>query len=346
MTTLSASALTAGGESLPERPVLTVDGLGVSFRRGDRWVPVVRDVHLTVAPGETLGLVGESGCGKSVTGLSIMRLLSPANSRLTGRVLLGDIDLGALPEKELGDVRGDRVAMVFQDPLTSLDPAFKVGDQIAEVVRRRTGASRRVARDRAVEMLDLVGIPNARQRAGEYPHVFSGGMRQRVMIALALVCSPRLLIADEPTTALDVTTQAQILELLVTLQERLGMAILFITHDLGVVADICDRVAVMYAGDVVAQGSAEDIFYRPSHPYTEGLLACSPREHGQEPLVPIVGSVPVPEDYPAGCRFHPRCAYRVEGPCTTSAVPLEPVGPGHAVRCARWSELTLRGVDR
>jgi peptide/nickel transport system ATP-binding protein len=345
--TLPAYTSTSGEPAPPDvRPVLRVEGLGVAFERDQRWVQVVRDVDLQVAPGETLGLVGESGCGKSVTGLSIMRLLAPGRSRVSGRVVLDGADLGALSEREMAEVRGAQVAMVFQDPMTSLDPAFKVGHQVAEVVRRRTGASRRVAWQRAVEMLDLVGIPDAGRRAHDYPHVFSGGMRQRVLIAIALVCSPRLLIADEPTTALDVTTQAQILELLMSLQERLGMAILFITHDLGVVADVCDRVAVMYAGEVVAQGSVDDIFYRPSHPYTAGLLACSPKEHGREPLVAIPGSVPAAGDYPPGCRFHPRCAYRVDGPCTAAPVALEVVGPGHATRCARWAEIELHGVER
>jgi len=324
--------------------VLSIQGLEVAFNRGGRWVPVVTGVDLAVAPGQTLGLVGESGCGKSMTGLSIMRLL-PRGARVSGRILLDGVDLATLREKEMGDVRGDQVAMVFQDPMTSLDPAFKVGAQIAEVVRRRTGASRKTAWARAVEMLDMVGIPHAAQRAHDYPHVFSGGMRQRVLIAMALVCSPRLLIADEPTTALDVTTQAQILDLLVTLQERLGMAVLFITHDLGVVADVCDQVVVMYAGEVVAQGGADDVFYRPGHPYVEGLLSCSPREHGHDPLVPIPGSVPVPGDYPTGCRFHPRCPYSVEDLCTTAPIPLADSGPGQVARCSRSAELALRGVS-
>ena len=333
-------------------PLLAVEGLGVAFRRGDQWLPVVAGVDLEVAPGETLGLVGESGCGKSVTGLSIMRLLSPRNARVTGRVVLDGVDLSALPEREMAGVRGDQVAMVFQDPMTSLDPAFKVGQQLAEVVRVRTGASRRAAWARAVEMLDLVGIPDPSRRARDYPHTFSGGMRQRVLIALALVCSPRLLIADEPTTALDVTTQAQILELLVSLQERLGMAILFITHDLGVVAELCDRVAVMYAGQVVSQADVDDLFHRPNHPYVEALLACSPTEDARAPLAPIAGSVPVPGAFPSGCRFHPRCPYRAEERCTETPVVLTSAGagagsvtlPGEAVRCARFGELALRGV--
>ena len=345
MTTVSVSGQVSAEDQGPVSPLLAVEDLSISFRREGSLVEVVRGVNLAVSPGETLGLVGESGCGKSVTGLSIMGLLPVHRSQVTGRILLDGVDLAVLSDREMSGIRAEQVAMIFQDPMTSLDPAFRVGDQIAEVVRHHTGASRRAARERAIEMLDLVGIPGARRRADDYPHVFSGGMRQRVLIALALVCSPRLLIADEPTTALDVTTQAQILELLMDLRDRLGMAILFITHDLGVVADICDRVAVMYAGEVVAEASVDDTFYRPSHPYVEGLLACRPREHGSEPLVPIPGAVPAPEDYPGGCRFHPRCTHRVDGPCTYGRIPLDVVGPGRASRCARWTELTLRGVE-
>ena len=242
-------------------------------------------------------------------------------------------------------VRGNDVAMVFQEPMTSLDPAFTVGDQIAEVVRRHQGLGRRAAWGRAVDMLGLVGIPRPAQRARDYPHAFSGGMRQRAMIAIALACDPRVLIADEPTTALDVTTQAQILELLRELQARFGMAVVFVTHDLGVVADVCDRVAVMYAGEVIETAAVDDLFYRPQHPYTEGLLGCMPQEHQRERLRTIPGVVPPPQAFPAGCRFHPRCGYCEPGRCTTGRPELAPSAFGHASRCVRAGELLLRGVD-
>ena len=340
-----ASTGDAVGAPRPSGPVLAVAGLHVSFRVGKQWVPVVRDVSLEVAAGETLGLVGESGCGKSVTGLSIMGLLPDRVGRVdTGRIELEGQPLLGLSERALADVRGARAAMVFQEPMTSLDPAFTVGRQVAEVVRRHTRATRREAWRRAVELLELVGIPDPHRRARDYPHRFSGGMRQRVLIAIAVACEPRLLIADEPTTALDVTTQAQILELFRDLQARMGMAVLFITHDLGVVADLCDRVAVMYAGEVVEEASTDDVFHSPRHPYTAALLACTPREHGGEPLTPISGNVPMPRDYPGGCRFHPRCAHREEGSCTTGLIQLSATDAAHSVRCARADQVRLHGV--
>jgi oligopeptide/dipeptide ABC transporter ATP-binding protein len=305
---------------------------------------IVRAVDLDVADGEVLGLVGESGCGKSVTGLSLMRLLPPSLAVTSGSWSVAGRELSAVPDRELADVRGRDVSIVFQEPMTSLDPAFTVGRQIAEVVRRHSDTGKQAAWRRAVDMLGTVGIADPARRADDYPHAFSGGMRQRVMIAMALVTSPRLLIADEPTTALDVTTQAQILDLLRDLQRQMRMGVLFITHDLAVVADVCDRVAVMYAGEIVEEGGVEDVFYRPTHPYTAALLACVPNG-GREPLVPIPGSVPVPPDFPEGCRFHPRCLDRIDGRCTTAHVQLSRSDDGRAVRCVRAGEIHLRGVS-
>jgi oligopeptide/dipeptide ABC transporter ATP-binding protein len=242
-------------------------------------------------------------------------------------------------------VRGGRIAMVFQEPMTSLDPAFTVGEQIAATYRRHRGGNQREAWDRAVDMLDLVGIPSARQRSKEYPHMFSGGMRQRVMIAIALSCEPALLIADEPTTALDVTIQAQVLDLLRELQARMGMAIVFVTHDLGVVSEICDRVVVMYAGQVVETSPTRSMFEVPRHPYTHGLLECLPSEHIGERLRPIPGTVPSPVAMPRGCRFHPRCPHVQLGRCDAQLIELVDVAQMRAARCVRVDEIILQGVD-
>jgi peptide/nickel transport system ATP-binding protein len=242
-------------------------------------------------------------------------------------------------------VRGRQIAMVFQEPMTSLDPAFTVGEQIASTYRRHTGVAKRAAWERSVEMLDLVGIPHAVQRAREYPHMFSGGMRQRVMIAIALSCKPALLIADEPTTALDVTIQAEVLDLLRELQSSMGMAVVFVTHDLGVVSELCDRVVVMYAGQVAEIGDTRALFGRPRHPYTHGLLDCLPSEHIGEALRPIPGTVPSAAEMPVGCRFHPRCGFAQAGRCDTEPVELRLVGVGRSARCVRTGELELEGVD-
>ncbi|MHA6629746.1 ABC transporter ATP-binding protein [Pseudonocardia sichuanensis] len=329
----------------PAAPLLHVDGLCVDFATDHGWANVVRDVSFTVAEREIVGLVGESGSGKTVTGLSVLGLVpTPPGRRSGGRILFQGRDLTALPERALRDIRGNEISMIFQEPMTSLNPAFTVGDQIAETVRRHRGGARRDATARAVEMLDLVGIPNAARRVHAYPHEFSGGMRQRAMIAVALACDPKVLIADEPTTALDVTIQAQILELLLSLRDRIGMAVLLVTHDLGVVAEICDRVVVMYAGQVVECAAAGPLFEAPRMPYTEGLLAAMPQLGSREGrLASIPGRTPEPWNMPVGCRFHPRCPY-TEPKCTEGEVPLLAVTPGRDSRCVRTDELELRGA--
>jgi len=328
-------------ELVASEPLLGVDGLRVEFASAGTWSPAVEDVAFELRPGETLGLVGESGCGKTVTSLAVMGLVSRANGRVTaGAVRFEGRDLLTLPAEELRRVRGQRIAMVFQEPMTSLNPAFTVGAQIGMAVRAHTASSKGAARARAVEVLDRVGIPDAARRVDDYPHAFSGGMRQRAMIAMALSCGPRLLIADEPTTALDVTVQAQILELLKSLRDETGMAMLFVTHDLGVVADVCDRVAVMYAGQVVEESPVERLFSRPRHPYTEGLMASMPQTAtpGRR-LAVIPGHVPHPWAMPVGCRFQPRCSY---GQVVCQA-PVPLVGTdGGQVRCARHDVLELR----
>jgi oligopeptide/dipeptide ABC transporter ATP-binding protein len=322
-----------------------VDELSVAFATEHGWVAVTDRVSFDVGARETVGLVGESGCGKSVTALSIMRLIPMPPGRIeSGRALFKGQDLASLGEEEMSELRGNRIAMVFQEPMTSLDPAFTVGEQIAEVVRRHRQVNRREAWLRAVEMLGVVGIPSPKRRADEYPHAFSGGMRQRVMIAIALACGPDLLIADEPTTALDVTIQAQIIDLLRDLQERFQMSLLLVTHDLGVVADLCHRVIVMYAGQVVESGTADQIFYSPRHPYTEALFECLPQLARGSRLAGIPGTVPPPHAFPAACRFHPRCRHAVGGRCDVQAPALISGASGHAVRCLRADELHLSGV--
>jgi oligopeptide/dipeptide ABC transporter ATP-binding protein len=297
---------------MSEDSLLEVKNLRTYFRTDAGVARSVDGVSFSVAPGEVLGIVGESGCGKSVTSLSIMRLIpSPPGEIVAGsRISLRGEDLVQVAESRMRQIRGNEIAMIFQEPMTSLNPVFTVGDQIGEAIRLHRRASKAQARAEAIEMLSLVGIPNPRERADDYPHQLSGGQRQRVMIAMALSCEPALLIADEPTTALDVTIQAQILELLAELRRRLGMAIILITHDLGVVAEVCDRVAVMYAGEIVEEGTVADIFREPHHPYTEGLLQAIPRLG--EPaarLAVIPGSVPAATAWPVGCRFHTRCPY-------------------------------------
>jgi oligopeptide/dipeptide ABC transporter ATP-binding protein len=320
----------------PSTPLLVVDGLVTEFRIRGRWWPAVRNVSFTLARDETLALVGESGCGKSVTSLSIMGLVpSPGGRIAAGRILVDGHDLVGLPEKELERIRGDRVAMVFQEPMSSLNPVLTIGFQVAEALRYHRGLSGRDAETAALALLDEVKIPSARQRFHDYPHQFSGGMRQRVMIAMALACQPAVLLADEPTTALDVTIQAQVLALLNELKRAHGMGVLFITHNLGVVANIADRVAVMYAGEIVEIASAEAIFDRPTHPYTEALFSAIPRvDRTVETLHAIPGQVPPIDRMPRGCRFAPRCALR-ETRCSEIEPTLEPVAgsPGHMARC-------------
>jgi len=290
-------------------------------------------VSFTVERGEVLGLVGESGCGKSVTSLSIMRLVPPPGRIAAGRILLDGEDLLVKDAEAMRQVRGARIGMVFQEPMTSLNPVFSIGDQIASAALAHSGGGRAAAWERAVEMLHLVQVPAPAERVRDYPHQLSGGLRQRAMLALALVSGPRLLIADEPTTALDVTIQAQILDLLRRLQAERGMAVLMITHDLGVVAELCHRVAVIYAGRIVELAPVERIFARPLHPYTRGLLRCLPHpsRFGQ-PLFSIEGAPPDPRRPSAGCRFAPRCPHAIES-CRRDEPPLEAREPGHLVAC-------------
>jgi oligopeptide/dipeptide ABC transporter ATP-binding protein len=321
-------------------PLLEVRDLRTYFHTESGIAKAVDGVSFHVEPGEVLGIVGESGCGKSVTSLSIMQLIP----RPPGEIVEGSSirfkgeELVGTKERRLRDLRGNDIAMIFQEPMTSLNPVYTVGDQIGEALRLHRNVKKKEARARAVEMLRLVGIPSAEERVDDYPHQLSGGQRQRVMIAMALSCEPELLIADEPTTALDVTIQAQILELLAELRERLGMAVILITHDLGVVAEVCDRVVVMYAGQVVEHGTVEQIFREPRHPYTEGLLAAVPRLGvKQDQLAVIPGTVPSPMEWPIGCRFHTRCPYGWDL-CVREEPPLLPTAadPAQTARC--WLE--------
>ena len=327
-------------------PLLDVRGLHVSFPVAQGWLAAVRDVSFSIEPGEVLGLVGESGSGKSVTSLAIMQLLVP-QARIEGQILFEGSDLQHLAPEDIRRLRGLRMAMIFQEPMTALNPVMRVGDQVAEAVlvhahgsngarTQRTGISnrRRDAAQRALEMLRLVGINDAERRARDYPHQLSGGMRQRVMIAMAIVNRPQLLIADEPTTALDVTIQAQILELLAELRQKFGLAMLFISHDLAVVATVAHRMAVMYGGSIVETAPAAEIFRAAAHPYTRGLLKSVPtlRTDRTRPLQTIEGTVPAINALPPGCTFEPRCALRVDE-CVRALPPLLEVAPGHWARC-------------
>jgi len=316
-------------------PLLAVKDLHVDFKTDDGIVRAVNGLSLSIEPGETLGIVGESGSGKSVTALSIMRLIaSPPGKISSGEILFNGKDLLKVGEREMRHVRGNDIAMIFQDPMTSLNPVLTVGEQIAEAIRLHQNKSRSEAFARAVEMLEIVRIPEARKRVKNFPHQFSGGMRQRVMIAMALACDPQLLIADEPTTALDVTIQAQILDLMRDLQKRLNSAIIMITHDLGVVAEVCENVLVMYGGNMVEYGSADQIFREPKHPYTWGLLDSLPRldEKDRRRLVPIEGQPPNLLRLPAGCAFAPRCRY-AQPHHAISPPPTIDFGDGHIARC-------------
>lgn len=314
--------------------LLEIRELTVEFpAAGGAWLPAVRDLSLSLAPGEALGLVGESGCGKSVTALAILRLLPP-QARARGAIFFEGRNLLELSEEEMRQVRGAGIAMVFQEPMTALNPVMRVGDQVAEAVRAHGKSAKAQAWQLAVEALCDVGLPDAERRARDYPFQLSGGMRQRVMIAMAIVNRPQLLIADEPTTALDVTIQAQILELLAELQRKLGLAMLFISHDLAVVSQVAGRVAVMYAGSVVETGSAKDVLTRALHPYTRGLLAAVPtlRTERGRPLQTIEGTVPALGALPPGCAFEPRCTLRVPE-CARALPSLAQVTPGHWARC-------------
>jgi peptide/nickel transport system ATP-binding protein len=317
-------------------PLLEVKDLKVSFRTENGLVRAVNGVSFTLEAGHVLGIVGESGSGKSVTVMSIMQLIRDPNAIFEGQVLYKGRDLMGLSQRDMRSVRGAEIAMIFQDPMTSLNPVYKVGWQIEEQLHAHEKLVRRAARSRAIELLNAVGIPSASTRIDDYPHQFSGGMRQRVMIAIALACNPDLLIADEPTTALDVTIQAQILDLLAELKDRLGMAIMLITHAMGVVAEVAQRVVVMYAGMVVEEATVEELFANPRHPYTQGLIRSIPRIDTaalhKVRLEQIPGTVPKLIDPPAGCRFAPRCKYAVAECIVATPALREPV-PGHRVRC-------------
>jgi oligopeptide/dipeptide ABC transporter ATP-binding protein len=329
---VSAPQITPGVPP-PDDVLLEVRGLKTVFKVLDGIVPAVDGVDFSLKRGATLGLVGESGSGKSVTSLSIMRLIERPGEIVAGEIWFEGRDLLKLSEGDMEDIRGNDITMIFQEPMTSLNPVFTVGEQIAESVRLHRHASKRDAWDRAIEMLGLVGIPSPERRVKQYPHEMSGGMRQRVVIAMALACDPKLIIADEPTTALDVTIQAQILELMKRIQIESGAAMLLITHDLAVVAETVQHVAVMYAGKIVESGAVEETLLHPQHPYTEGLLTSIPSRvaRGQR-LNVIKGTVPNPFRLPKGCRFEPRCPYSFE-PCKPNEPPLESIGADRKVRC-------------
>ena len=324
----------AGGDNL-----LEVRHLRTYFYTSEKKeIPAVDDVSFSVRRGETLCIVGESGCGKSVTSLSVMKLVStPPGKYVSGEILFDGENLLAMNQKEIRALRCKEISMIFQEPMTALNPVHKIGDQIAEALIINERMDKKEARQRAVELLRMVGVPDPKRCADSYPHQLSGGMRQRAMIAMAFSCGPKLLLADEPTTALDVTVQAQILDLIQQLKEQRGMTVVFVTHDLGIVADIADRVIVMYAGRVVEEAECAQLFARPLHPYTQGLLRCIPRiDDTRELLDSIEGQVPTPADFPKGCRFHPRCPHAADV-CRT--VMPEPVDTGdHIVACHLYEE--------
>jgi peptide/nickel transport system ATP-binding protein len=327
------------------RTLLQVEDLVVDFATEQGWVNIIDSVSFSLDRGTTLGLVGESGSGKSVTSLAVMGLIPEPPGRIrSGSIELDGQNLLGLPERSMQDIRGREMAMIFQEPATSLNPAFQVGDQVAEMVRRHLGLSRKQAWTRAVDALGAVGIPDPKRRAKAYPHEFSGGMRQRVMIAMAISCEPKLLIADEPTTALDVTIQAQVLMLLHNLREEFDMALLLITHDLGVVAQVCDKALVMYGGQIVERADVAELYAQPRHPYAEGLLVSMPQvaPRSKERLASIPGSPPLPSAFPDGCRFHPRCPYSDER-CEHGRVDLVDLSDTRDSRCLRVDELDLKG---
>lgn len=327
------------------QPLLDVRNLGVAFRTRAGEIRVTRRVSFSVMPGECIGLVGESGCGKTVTGLSLMRLLPAASTRIEGELRFQGRDLLALPERQMRAVRGRDIAMIFQEPMSALDPVFTVGEQISEAWRMHFPARKEEARERSLQALADVGIALPQQRYHAYPHQLSGGMRQRVMIAMALICEPRLLIADEPTTALDVTVQAQIMRLLRELSERTGTALLFITHDLGVVAETCTRMLTMYGGELVEDAPVDAALVRPRHPYTSGLLRSLPRLAARRaPLGFIPGRVPLPAAMPEGCRFAPRCTHQHASCGQDQQLERLHDDMDRRVRCGRAAELSLPGV--
>lgn len=339
-------ALDSTGQATKGRPatsLLQVRDLCVSFLQGPAEAQVIRKVNFDVGAGERVGIVGESGSGKTVTGLALMNLLPQRLSRVEGSIRLDGNELVGLPERALEKVRGRSIAMIFQEPMSALDPAFTVGYQISEAIRSHFSVSRREARARATDALARVGIPLPSRRFDEYPHQLSGGMRQRVMIAIALVCEPKLIIADEPTTALDVTVQAQIIDTLTTLSEQSGTALIFITHDIGVVAESCTRLLTMYAGEVIEDGKVDDILMRPRHPYTSGLMRSLTKLTPRKAELPsIPGRVPNAREMPEGCRFSPRCGYAAAG-CDAYQV-MQAAEARHLVRCRRYNELSLPGA--
>lgn len=324
--------------------LLSVRDLRTYFYTEDGVVPAVDGVSFDLEKGGTLGIVGESGCGKSVTSLSIMRLIpSPPGKIVSGEIIFEGRDLVKLSEAEMRKIRGNEISMIFQEPMTSLNPVFTVGNQIMEAIMLHQKLDKAAAQEKAIEMLSLVGIPSPERRIDEYPHQMSGGMRQRVMIAMALSCNPKLLIADEPTTALDVTIQAQILDLMRELQEELGTAIIMITHDLGVIAELVERVVVMYTGVIVESADTKTIFANPQHPYTQGLLGSIPRlDSNVKRLQAIPGTVPTPGNFPKGCGFHPRCPY-AKDICEAKRPPAFEVEPGHYSAC--WKVVDYQDTD-
>ncbi len=323
-------------------PLLDIRGLKTYFATDDGWVRAVDGVDISIGKGETVSIVGESGCGKTVTAHSVLKLTPmPPGKIVAGQILWQGRDLVPLSNEEMDEIRGKEIAIIFQEPMTSLNPVYTVGEQISEMIRRHEGLSRKATLERTIDMLALVGIPTPQRRVDDYPHQFSGGMRQRVMIAMALSCNPKLLIADEPTTALDVTIQAQILELLVDMKERFGMAILLITHAMGVVAETAQRVVVMYAGRVIEEAPVRDLFRSPKHPYTQGLIRSIPRidtaalkKTRLEAIPGVVPSLLIP---PPGCRFAPRCKHAMPA-CVVAMPPLLEVEPGHKVACVLWQD--------
>src|SRR5204862_3719561 len=330
--------------------LLEIKNLHTYFHAREGLVCAVEGVSLYLGRGELLGLVGESGCGKSITALSIMRLVAPPGKIVAGEILFDGRDLLKFSNAEMRALRGNDIAMIFQDPMTSLNPVYTVGEQIAEALRLHRGLSRKQAREAAVAAMREVSIPDPARRADDYPHQLSGGMRQRVMIAMALACDPKLLIADEPTTALDVTIQAQILELIDELRRTRNLAVLLITHDLGVVAEVADRVAVMYTGRIVEESPVKELFARPKHPYTEGLLRSVPKlteaeVKKEERLSTIEGTVPKPTNLPAGCHFAPRCPHRMPR-CTEGDIPLYQLDEGVSVRCVLYDLSAAVAADK
>ena len=325
--------------------VLAIDRLCIDLETAAGPRPVLDDVSLKIRQGETACLVGESGSGKSMTALAVIGLL-PEGAAATGEVVLDGTNLLTLPERALNDLRGRRIGMIFQEPMTALDPAYRVGDQVAEAIRRHTGVSRTEARKRAIENFKLVEVADAERRADAYPHELSGGLRQRVCIALAIACRPQVLIADEPTTALDVTTQAQVLDLLRRLRDELGMAVILISHDLAVIAEFCDRVMVMYAGQIVEASPIDPFFIEPEHPYSSALLQSLPENQPPLRALSVLPGSPPPLGMEvAGCRFAARCAHMVEGTCDVAPIPLTARGD-RAFRCVRADELDLPGAAR